>query len=410
MSGFLLDTYPAGATIYVPWHTFDSNGASITLTGLAVTDVEIYKNGSVTQRASDNGYTLLDTDGIDFDGITGIHGLSISLADNSDSGFYAAGSQYTVVVSSVTVDTRTVNFVLGSFRITNAETVAGTQDVNITALANNVITAASIAPGAIDAATFAADTGIITVRTGTAQAGAGTTITLDAGASAVDNFYSGDLIFISSGTGAGQARFITSYVGATKVATVPTWVVNPDNTSVFVIQPFGVINTGSGLDAAATRAALGLASANLDTQLGAIDDFLDTEITDIRNRLPAALVSGRMDASVGAMAAGVVTAAAIATDAVDADALAADALAEIKTQVVAALNTDTYAEPGQATPAATATLQTKIAYLYKFLINQKTQTATQFNVYNNASTVIDHKATVSDDGTTATRQKLATGP
>ena len=63
------------------------------------------------------------------------------------------------------------------------------------------------------------------------------------------------------------------------------------------------------LDAAvSTRAS----QASLDT----VDDLVDTEITDIRNRLPAALVGGRMDASVGAMAANVVTAAAVATDTV----------------------------------------------------------------------------------------------
>ena len=56
---------------------------------------------------------------------------------------------------------------------------------------------------------------------------------------------------------------------------------------------------------------------------------VETDTADIQSRLPAALVSGRIDASVGAMAAAVLTAAAIATDALDADALAADALDEI---------------------------------------------------------------------------------
>lgn len=62
------------------------------------------------------------------------------------------------------------------------------------------------------------------------------------------------------------------------------------------------------------------------------DIMADTN--DIQARLPAALVGGRIDASVGAMAAGVVTAAAIATDAIDADALAADALDEIWDEVM----------------------------------------------------------------------------
>lgn len=57
---------------------------------------------------------------------------------------------------------------------------------------------------------------------------------------------------------------------------------------------------------------------------------VETDTADIQSRLPAALVSGRIDSSVGAMAAGAITAAAIATDAIDADALAADAVTEIQ--------------------------------------------------------------------------------
>lgn len=102
--------------------TFDGGtGASITMTGLAATDIEIYKDGGVTQRSSDNGYTLLDTDGIDFDGITGIHGFSIDLSDNSDAGFYAVGSWYHVVISSITVDGQTVSFVACAFRILSSK-------------------------------------------------------------------------------------------------------------------------------------------------------------------------------------------------------------------------------------------------------------------------------------------------
>jgi hypothetical protein len=121
-----LGTVPAGTTIYIPFATYaGSTGASITLTGLAVTDIEIYKNGSVTQRSSDAGYALLDTDGIDFDSVTGLHGFSIDLNDNTDSGFYAVGSWYWVVVSAVTVDSQTVNFIAAVFRIGPAESVAG---------------------------------------------------------------------------------------------------------------------------------------------------------------------------------------------------------------------------------------------------------------------------------------------
>lgn len=168
---------PAGDVLPVPFATYDGGtGASITMTGLAVTDIEIYKDGSVTQRASDAGYTLLDTDGIDFDGITGIHGFSIDTGDNTDAGFYTVGSWFTVVVSAVTVDAQTVNFIACQFRLMAAEDAAAIPDVNVTHfggtagtfaagipevkvnnIAANAITATSINADAITAAKVAAD-------------------------------------------------------------------------------------------------------------------------------------------------------------------------------------------------------------------------------------------------------------
>ena len=56
--------------------------------------------------------------------------------------------------------------------------------------------------------------------TGTATAGGAGTITLAAGASAVNNFYNGMVISITGGTGNGHIGLITDYVGSTKVATV----------------------------------------------------------------------------------------------------------------------------------------------------------------------------------------------
>lgn len=71
---------------------------------------------------------------------------------------------------------------------------------------------------------------------GTAEAGAATTITLQAGrASSVDSAYVGHWIFTTAGTGPQQARAITAYVGATRVATVAAWTVNPDNTTVYCL-------------------------------------------------------------------------------------------------------------------------------------------------------------------------------
>jgi len=108
-----------GSTIYIPFHTFDSNdpSASVIVSAFVAGDIEVYKNGSVTQRASDSGYTLLDTDGINFDGTTGIHGFSIDLADNTTAEFWQSGEKYFVVVGPVTIDAATVNFLAATFEI-----------------------------------------------------------------------------------------------------------------------------------------------------------------------------------------------------------------------------------------------------------------------------------------------------
>jgi len=73
-------------------------------------------------------------------------------------------------------------------------------------------------------------------RSATAQAGAAGTITLDAGASAIDDFYVGQRVRLHAGSGIGQTRLITAYNGTTKVATVArNWKTNPDNTTTFAI-------------------------------------------------------------------------------------------------------------------------------------------------------------------------------
>lgn len=125
---------PAGDVLPVFFNTFDKDdGSSITMSGLAVTDIEIYKDGSTTQRSSDAGYTLLDTDGIDFDGLTGIHGFSIDTGDNTDSGFYTVGAWFTVVVSAVTVDAVSISFIACQFRLMAAESIAAKPKVDVDA-------------------------------------------------------------------------------------------------------------------------------------------------------------------------------------------------------------------------------------------------------------------------------------
>lgn len=71
---------------------------------------------------------------------------------------------------------------------------------------------------------------------GTAQAGGSTTITLRSGAVATNDYYNGAIVTIYGGTGEGQSRRITGYVGSTRVATVDSaWVTNPDSSSTYFV-------------------------------------------------------------------------------------------------------------------------------------------------------------------------------
>lgn len=353
-----LGTVRPGSTIYIPFDTFaGSTGASITMTGLVVGDIMIYKDGGVTQRASTAGFTLLDTDGIDFDALTGIHGFSINLADNTTAGFYTAGSSYFVVVSTITIDTQTVSFVAATFDIGYPDAIINT-----------------------------------TIATLSTQ----TSFTLTNGP-AEDDALNGDTVIIHDIASAVQhgKAVVLDYTGSTKTVTLVAGVTFTaaagDNISIFppALQPsvwggVEVVQTGDSF-ARIGATGSGLTSLATQTSVNTIDDFLDTEIAaikavtdvipnagalttiqadlddiqaripaaltadgnikadtlrvggtlqtagdiigdtnDIQSRLPAALVGGRIDSSVGAMAANVVTAAAIADNAIDRATLAVD--------------------------------------------------------------------------------------
>jgi len=96
------------------------------------------------------------------------------------------------------------------------------------------------------------DAGNTHVNEGVAQGGSNDTITLNTLASAQNNLYLGQMIFIVAGTGADQARMVVGYNGATKVATTDSnWIVNPDNTSVYIMMPFpGFIHGTPSVDSA----------------------------------------------------------------------------------------------------------------------------------------------------------------
>jgi hypothetical protein len=372
---------PAGDTLPVPFASYDSNGASVTLTGLVVTDIEIYKDGSVTQRASDAGYTLLDTDGIDFDGVTGIHGFSIDLSDNTDAGFYAVGSRYFVVVSAVTIDAQTVNFIAATFRIVPAEASAGVPDVNVASIDANAITATSIAADAITAAKVAADVHAEAADANWDEAVAGHSTPGTFG-QAYDSVSIG--VFIADDA-IGSDQLHSSAINEIVDA---TW--DELQSAHGGAGTFGEIATEIAAILLDT-AEIGAAGAGL-TEAGGTGDHL----TALATAANLATVDGIVDA--------------ILLDTAEIANLNDISAADVNAQMVDVMATDTHAQPGQESPAATTSYSLMLRYLYKMMRNRKEQTADTFSLYDDAGTTVDQKSAVSDDTSLAVRDELVTGP
>ncbi len=265
-----LGTVPANTTLYIPFATYDgATGASESCSGLAVTDIKIYKNGSTTQRASDAGYALLDTDGMDFDEITGINGFSIDLSNNTDAGFYAVGSWYWVVVSSITADAQTVNFIAAVFRIGPAEGTAGYQPVDVARISND--------SDAADNAELMFD--------GTGYAGGATKLVV-APVTLAD-----DAITSAKFDESTAFPLTSADAGATAVARTGA---DADTLETLSDQIDG-IEAGSGLTAQEVRDALKLAPTAGDPAAGSVDAQLTAIVADT-NELQAEFADGgRLD-------------------------------------------------------------------------------------------------------------------
>lgn len=221
--------------------------------------------------------------------------------------------------------------------------------------------------------------GVMVLHTGTAQAGGASTITLANAAIATDNIYQGEIIWIVSGTGAGQVRVIASYVGATRVATVGrAWTAQPDNTTVYRILPIQSpvldsalrVTIGSNADKAGyelsstertavsgvVKTTIEGAGSSLDTLINRLTSLRAGYLDNLNGLTLSAIVAGVWDRATSALTtvgsvgklvvdnlvainskttnlpdqpAAVGSAMTLANNSVTAAALAADAVAEI---------------------------------------------------------------------------------
>jgi hypothetical protein len=95
----------------------------------------------------------------------------------------------------------------------------------------------SVTYGVADIISSTGSTGAV-IRTFTAVAADANSVTADAGASTVTNFYRGASVYVKSGTGTGQKRTIHASNGITKVLSIdPPWAQMLDTSSVCDIEP-----------------------------------------------------------------------------------------------------------------------------------------------------------------------------
>lgn len=102
-------------TVVACFNTRQADGTPITLGGTPA--VSVYKDGGTTESTA--GVTLT----VDFDSRTGLHLVAV---DTSADAFYATGSDYSIVVTTGTVDSvSVVGTEVASFSIENRYTAAG---------------------------------------------------------------------------------------------------------------------------------------------------------------------------------------------------------------------------------------------------------------------------------------------
>ena len=412
-----MNVYPASSVVPIFFATYDSNDptASVTLTGLAVTDIEIYKGTSMTQRASDAGYALLNTDGIDVDGITGIHGFSVDLGDNTDAGFYAVGSFYTVIVSAITVDGATINFIADRFRIVPAEALAGHPKVDV----GGWLGTAPTTPGTagvpnvdavrVSTSATAADNLETAALAYSATRGLAGTALPAAAADAAGGLPISD----AGGLDLDSKLANTNEVTAARMGALTDWI-NGGRLDLLLDAVKAVTDllpNGGALTSLATQASVNTIDDFLDTEIAAILAAVDTEVAAIladTNELQTDWANGgRLDLLIDAIKA--------VTDAIGATGTGLSAIpwnaawdAEVQSDVNDALDT-AISELGVAAPTATPTIRTALMLLYMALRNKlvvQTSGTDAIEIYNDAGTKIASKA-ITDDGADYTEAEMA---
>lgn len=249
--------------------TVPTTGVLTTLAGSPVLAAYLDSTTEIT-----SGITLTQ----DYDSRTGMHHVAVAATAGNG---YAAAKNYSIAFTAGTVGgVSLVGLEVGCFSIEN-------RVVNL--YSTPVLTGPARAFGIEDAGTSGGVTATtLTLRASSpafgANACAGMTVTV----LGVTQAYDQNRAVLSNTAGAGGVLTFDAF------AVTPTG----GNPTYILWGTAPISSVGVTVDPTSVRAALGLAAANLDTQIGAVQ----TSASNIQTRVPPALVGGRMDVNVGAVA------------------------------------------------------------------------------------------------------------
>lgn len=270
---FLGDFAPGTTAICGQFTTYNASLAPTTLAGSPVFSVYKIGDGTNSTTESTTGVTHAE----DVDSRTGMNRVCVDTS--ADGTFYSAGGQFSIVITTGTVNSvSVVGSEVKSFSLNKVAALRPT-------VAGRTADIASTGEIGLDFGNVAIPTGVIGAlgagHSGTMQSGsaAGTAV-LASGANSNDNYYNNGLIFIYSGTGAGQGRNCLVYTGSTRTCTVgpSNWTTTPDNTSVYLV--YGTAGASLGTDSITAAALAADAGVELGTATWATTTRRLTELDE----------------------------------------------------------------------------------------------------------------------------------
>lgn len=250
-----------GKSVYGWWNANAIAGESITRATNGT--ISVYKNNSDTQT------TTGVTDTEDFDSLTGVNRFVIDTS--ADAAFYAAGNDFSVVLSAATIDGKTINACLAQFSLRNRS--------NATIIDRNTAQASTVT----------------------------STILASASNFTNDDALNGSIISFIAGTGKGQSTNVTDFTNSSDTAVHPTVAAAATTTTIYEVLPFGMNGAavdGSGkvsLSSSQAFSNTGTWTGNVTGSVGSVTGAVGSVTGNVGGNVVGSVASVTANVGVGSL-------------------------------------------------------------------------------------------------------------